>query len=310
MDELIRKYHNGTLTPAELRQLRDQAGALSDEDLAQVLTKNPLRPEPAPEDILNSSIRHMKANIDMATCAPVPWWKRPAMTAASVLIMLAIAAAWIYTGQTGPEPVYGDMAIATGHGQPVTMTLPDGSTVIIGNSSALDFTASHDIRSVTFDGDAYFKVAHAPEGMPAKFEVRTPAMTVNVLGTEFSLSSRNGAESASLILDQGHVLLKAHSSGSTVTLSSGDMATLDTSSGQFLVKRATIAGYDEPWLHNEIVLRDADAKALSSAILNAYGVELPPAMLKIIDTPFTGTLPADDLVSALTILERLYAHSD
>ena len=135
-------------------------------------------------------------------------------------------------------------------------------------------------------------------------------MTVSVLGTEFSLTSRNGAETASLILDQGHVLLTAHSSGSTVTLTAGDMATLNVKSGQFLVKRASMAGYDVPWLHNEIVLKDADGAAISSAIRNSYGVELPPAMLKIIDTPFTGTLPADDLVSALTILERLYAHSD
>ena len=68
------------------------------------------------------------------------------------------------------------------------VTLPDASEVELNAMSTLSFNKSKwdDNRSVSLDGEAFFKVAKGK-----KFDVITEAGTVSVLGTQFNVKYRN-----------------------------------------------------------------------------------------------------------------------
>lgn len=82
------------------------------------------------------------------------------------------------------------------------ITLPDGSEVWLNSSTLLlypsDFTGEN--REVYLVGEAYFNVRKQPE---QPFIVRTKAMRVEVLGTEFNLSAYPDREKITTTLTEG-----------------------------------------------------------------------------------------------------------
>ena len=73
--------------------------------------------------------------------------------------------------------------------QQKTIALPDASEVHLNSKSTITFNASQwdDNRSVSLDGEAFFKVATGK-----RFDVKTNLGTVTVLGTQFNVKHRNG----------------------------------------------------------------------------------------------------------------------
>lgn len=95
--------------------------------------------------------------------------------------------------------------IATGPGEIRTVVLPDGSTVILNGNSELSYSKNWEkdnARKVFFQGDGNFRITkanslpNASEGR--KFLVLSGQSTVEVLGTEFTLHSRDEETKVSL----------------------------------------------------------------------------------------------------------------
>ncbi len=72
--------------------------------------------------------------------------------------------------------------------QKTTIALPDTSSVILNNLSTLSFNKKSwkEKRELTLKGEAFFKVAKG-----SKFDVKTIAGTVSVLGTQFTVNQRD-----------------------------------------------------------------------------------------------------------------------
>ncbi len=94
-------------------------------------------------------------------------------------------------------------AVTTGRGEKRLVTLPDGSTLMVNEQSALRVTGR---RSVTLTrGEVYLEVPHHPAdgNTPETFTVRTPRRKVTALGTHFGVSARG--EDTDVLVTQGQV---------------------------------------------------------------------------------------------------------
>ncbi len=121
----------------------------------------------------------------------------------------------------------GQTIVSTIEGQSSTFQLPDGTIVDLLQNSELSYSSVNFIRGkrdVTFRGEAYFKV-ESDESHP--FNITTSHAKVTVLGTEFSLRSRDGEKFGSLSLDKGKVQFTNLADKSSIRMTAGDVVTVN-----------------------------------------------------------------------------------
>lgn len=83
-------------------------------------------------------------------------------------------------------------------------TLPDGTRIVLGAQSQIDFEVTDEARSATvFSGDAFFSVAH---DSARPFTVAIDHLRVRVVGTQFEIRRRDGA--ISVAVSEGRVAVK------------------------------------------------------------------------------------------------------
>lgn len=92
--------------------------------------------------------------------------------------------------------------IVTGEAEGATLTLGDGTVVRLGPASRLRLVGGSAGRRVTFQGLAFFAVAHDPR---RPFRIETRAGDIEVLGTRFHLETR--AEDLAVTVVDGWVRL-------------------------------------------------------------------------------------------------------
>lgn len=309
MHDLIKKYHAGTLTPSDLRNLRDLIAGMSDEELAQALLGSPVvGRDITPESIDIDAVERMKLMIDSAIDDNAPRrfdWRRWLTVAAAVITPLLFCSTIFLYLQSDRDSRFPDYTlITTARGQHTTVTLPDGTVATLNGESSIEFPSrfAEGMRTVKFAGEAYFDVAKA-DGLP--FDIVTEGMTVEVKGTSFNLLARNNMPTSAVTLESGLVRLVATPSHHTVNITPGHTAILDKADGRFRIDSVGISGQPD-WTRREMRLRGVTPDSLVRRIESAYDIALDPAIVAAINDRFTGTLPTDDLFGAIDILGAVY----
>lgn len=160
--------------------------------------------------------------------ATIPLWGKMARVAA-VLIPLIVAT--ILITRTAGEPEF-TLYAATSDAD--TIRLADGSTVILGEGTELEFRQTADGREARLRGIAKFMVQHDEN---APFSIDATNATVRVLGTTFSVEHWPGEERVRTRVEQGLVSMSA--GGDEVRLKAGEEATW---TGTALDKTTSAAG--------------------------------------------------------------------
>lgn len=140
-------------------------------------------------------------------------WVRMARVAA---VILPLAAAAVFVAKNGGDS---DVFYYASTSDADTISLADGSTVILGKGSELAFSMSDDERNASIKGIAKFMVRH-DEACP--FSVDAENANVRVLGTTFSVEHWPGEERVRTRVEQGRVAMSA--GDSEVRLTAGEEA--------------------------------------------------------------------------------------
>ena len=193
---LLDKYRSNTLTEQEydifLQLLEDEGSRMGEviDDQARKdwqgskeLLKEIMDEQPAPR-------RSFKA------------WKLIPRITAAVILMCTV---WVFWPDSTPD----DLVFETDYGETRNIELPDGSRVLLNANSRIVWKGTWSEvghRSVTLQGEAFFEVVKTDD---MHFEVATPDLTVDVLGTEFNVRSR-GTET-NVYLKEGKVRLEINS---------------------------------------------------------------------------------------------------
>lgn len=205
----------------------------------------------------------------------IPSW----LYAAAAVIVLVVGFAYMYTsaGET----------FKTGYGNQITVSLPDGSEAILNSKSSITFDENswNDNRTVSLNGEAYFKVKKGE-----KFTVTNNLGTVEVLGTQFNV--RTFAD-----------LFEVKCTEGKVKVTTTDTSALLTTGKAFSELHGKSSNWDfnindETWKEGESNFRETPLKYVIEAIQNQYEVTFE---YDTIDTNqyFTGTFSHKNLNLAL-----------
>lgn len=224
----------------------------------------------------------------------LPLWKRVARVAA-VVLPLAVATLFATVWQSGPDFTHYAAA-----GVADTISLADGSTVILGPGSELDFRIDGNSRQAQLSGIALFQVRH-DEAQP--FTVDASNATVRVLGTTFSVEHWPGEERVRTRVENGLVSMTAGSS--EVKIKAGEEAIW---SGNALSKTTSAASMT-PIGQRNMVFRAATLEQVADELLTCYHGQLKGVRFECsADTALLTSAFANQSIES--VVEELNLHFD
>jgi len=196
---------------------------------------------------------------------------------AAVITFILLAGIGLYTAyQTPPEVETGPMAKHLADtvlkivpkGQKLLVTLPDGSQVKINSGSKLWYYTSFSKtdRKVFLEGEAFFNVTKDPEH---SFQVITPDLTTEVLGTAFNVKAYNGTAQTKVVVEHGKV--KSNNIEKSTILTAGEMVVYDAESREVKTRKADLQR-ELAWKENIILLEKTKFTETIAILEKWYGV--------------------------------------
>lgn len=317
MSRLTDKYRNGTITPDELKALARQMAHQGDAELARKLA-GMWAEEIDDTRVTHEQVETIKQRIDSrlfgtdsdAAAAQVHRLTlyRWVAVAASVLALLLVGAT-VYFYRLAAATAGREVTFATAAHERGSVTLPDGTVVMLNGNSRITFDSSRfgrAQRAVTFSGEGYFTVA---KDSACPFVVTNPELYVMVLGTRFDLRARPGDRAARLALDEGGVLMAPADHSTSERIAPGQVAQLDYASGRLSVKPWSRYDNIESWRTHQLVFAQAPLAHVLRSVEATYGISVAYRRLPTQADRFDGTLPTDNLNEALRIVTIAYGLS-
>lgn len=176
-----------------------------------------------------------------------------------------------------------------------TFLLPDHSEVVLNAGSEIEYKKWNwnNNRILTLEGEAYFKVAKGQ-----KFEVNTSLGKVTVLGTQFNVKQRDNRFDVTCY--EGKV--KVNYKDQELIITKGMSIAFEN--GQSIeIPQSTVQSPE--WLNNELVFYQANLKSIVNEFERHFNVTLE-LKSKGNSQLFTGTIPVDNMNTALEILSSSY----
>ncbi|AXT60468.1 FecR family protein [Aquimarina sp. AD10] len=179
-------------------------------------------------------------------------------------------------------------SFTTGFGEKLTVTLPDGSEMILNAKSNAIFDKNNweDSRLVTLEGEAFFKVKKG-----SKFTVTTKNGEVSVLGTQFTVNSHKSFFEVNCF--EGKVSVSNNKYNEVLTAGKA-YRNFGISPENWSFKN------QEPsWLTNTSSFRSIPVKYLFVALEKQYDIKINQNHNLDLQYKYTGTFPNDNIKVAL-----------
>lgn len=227
-----------------------------------------------PSDIeTEAALRKVKANPEFTRQRRRWVISMPALAAAALLAVGL--ASWMAYRNRSPVPAVASVQgmYGTGVGARDSITLSDGTRVIIGPLSSVTVPADYGTtsRTVEMRGDAWFDVVHDAQ---KPFTVHAGSATIVDVGTKFTVRSDDPA-GVSVSVSEGSISLRQVNTPvqQGVILKAGDNGVLNNG-GQVIARRGAATDDDIAWLKGRLVFREAPISEIVSSMRKWYGIEL------------------------------------
>lgn len=271
-----------------IREMRFKTAIPSEQDFQQVWQ----------EIISNRTTGHYK--VKPSSVARYQWY-----VAASVLLLGLTLSLWWLGPLANPLLV----VYQTAYGEKQEITLPDGSTVVLGANSQLHHRrdwAADEPRTVTLQGEAYFSVTHQANNQ--KFIVQSAEVAIEVLGTRFNVNNRHGEnqillEEGSIRLDVSQVTTEEALPASSIMMKPGEV--VEISSARIAKKAVDTAPYVS-WTQDTLIFRQAPLREVIRAIEDHYGYTVTAQGVAVDELRFTAELHTTELDMILRYLSEVF----
>jgi len=314
--EALARYLSGE-SPADERARLEERLAAKPEDKALVAELGALMQRMAiksPNDVdvdaalqkVKQRLHHPDAevrDIDQArrTSQRPIRWRIPVMALAAAAVLAIGVAGYLRSRPDRPaQPVIlASQMIATGVGAIDSLTLPDGTRVILGPLSSVTVVKGYgaEQREVELRGEAFFDVVH---NSSVPFTTRALGVTITDIGTSFAVRA-DSSVGVSVTVRDGAVSLKRADTTNTsgVVVEAGQSALL-APNGRTTTRPA--AEQDLAWIQHRLVFREAPMAEVSESFRRWYGIHLRLADASIAKRHLTATLSGETPETALEIV--------
>lgn len=207
-----------------------------------------------------------------------PYWTRWAAAA----VAAAVLGALLLNPRPTTDPAAPAVAseFATDHGRRDTVTLSDGTRIMLGPSTRVAVTG----QDITLDGEAFFTMA---ERKTAPYSVLANGVTIRDIGTAFGVRAYP-SEPLKVVVSSG--IVEITSSGSTAVLDSGDVGVVGSGGA---ISRSAVTADDVAWMQGRLVFRNASVATMRAELLRWYGVELRVVDTALLGRHFTGSFSGE-----------------
>lgn len=228
---------------------------------------------------------------------------------AAVFLALALVgtAYWHYT------TFYGFHTHRTDYGQTASVVLPDSSVAVLNGNTTLRYpkawSASRD-REVWLEGEAFLSVTHTQSGN--RFLVHIPnQVSVEVLGTEFSVSSRKSGNR--VVLASGKVRLHLPQNQNDempdslpyVLMRPGEMVEFKDEPADYTIKEVNPSTYFS-WKDNRFMFDDTSVREIALMLEENYGYRVHIVSPSLADRKLTGEIEVEDPEVLLLALSKSF----
>jgi transmembrane sensor len=197
-------------------------------------------------------------------------WRHARLAAAAAVLVVAGASLLWRIGSVR-APTAAAVSYATAAGAIDSVTLPDGSRVLLGPGSRLALAPGFgtSAREMTLAGEARFTVVHSASH---PFIIHTTTAVVRDIGTVFSVHS-DGSDGVRVVVTEGSVDVQTLSGASHQVISAGDIGIVAANTG-IVVQRAAAGADDLAWTQGRLVFRDASVSQVTADLRRWFGVEV------------------------------------
>lgn len=229
--------------------------------------------------------------------------------AAAMLLVGAFAGLAIYTYQE-PQSAQKQVAIQTietGFEEKKTLTLSDGSSIVLAAGSQLSYKSNwldQPVKRVSLEGEAYFSISGQETRDKPKFVVETEDGSASVFGTRFTVDTYG--EGTRVVLEEGEVHIDVantpESEQSGITIKPGEMARFNSSQPQIRLEQVNPAVYTS-WTTNELYFDETPFSVLVERIRRTYGKEVIVKDKELLDKKLSGSIDfrsLDGLINAVS----------
>lgn len=183
-------------------------------------------------------------------------------------------------------------------GKTLTITLQDGSRVMLNSGSSLIYPSSFEgmeNREVALSGEAYFEIAKNPNH---PFIVKTSKMYTRVYGTVFNVSAYEDDERNEVVLVEGSVGVGKHlKEGHEVLqmLEPSQKASSLKETGQFTVEDVDVSSYIS-WTKGILTFQNEAMDNIIKRLERQYNVKIDNTYKELDERRFTGMFDEEKLI--------------
>ncbi|MCF0069432.1 FecR domain-containing protein [Dyadobacter sp. CY261] len=222
------------------------------------------------------------------------------MAAASVLVLGMTA--WL-----GREHIL-YKTYATKFGETRSVKLSDGTKVILNANTSMQvprFGFGEDTREVKLNGEALFNVTHTMDNK--RFMVKTEEnFEVMVLGTEFSVYTRQRGGKVLLKKGKVHVLFSEGRQKKELVMKPGDLVTMEKSATRPVVKPNADTQKLTAWTGNRFVFDKTPLSEVATQLQEHYGIKVEIKDNRFAHRTVSGTFQPESGEELLSLLSELF----
>lgn len=211
-----------------------------------------------------------------------------------------------YTGESNSKTLkYNQLSVP--FGKQIQLTLSDGSIVHLNAGSSLkypiEFLEGEEYRQVFLQGEAFFDIAK-DESFP--FVVNTDGINVQVLGTQFNVSSYSDDPTIHVVLVEGSVELyrnSAEKDNELVVLVPGHKGELSKGgNGDILVQEVNTLHYTS-WINGELLFRKSTLGNMLRILERHYNITIVNTNKDMEKILFNASFRKEPIENILTYLD-------
>jgi len=201
--------------------------------------------------------------------------------------------------------VYNELNIP--NGKMFTLVLSDGTKIYLNSGTRIKFPVKFPEkgrREVLVYGEAYFDVTKDEE---RPFVVNSKEVEIEVLGTQFNLSSYDDQNEVATVLVEGSVSLsRSENSSDRILLKPGEKGAWNRDKGIIEVEEVDVSLHTG-WVNGEVVFRNAPFTELLASLERTYNVKIENTNDSIVGQTFSARFnrnveKIEDVLEALRII--------
>ena len=230
-----------------------------------------------------------------------PWRSNLIRIAAAIIVVLGASLVWQSASRRSNNVVAGAQLFQARPGQTDSLTLADGTHVVLGPGSALRVANGYGTRArnVDLNGEALFDVVHDSS---RPFAVHAGDAVIRDVGTRFAVRGNIG-EDVHVAVTAGSVVLHATNQpeNSGVVLHAGEHGVL-ARNGQATVQPGTQSDDDMAWTRGELVFDDASIEHVAIELKRWYGIDLRSDDASLTDRHVTASFKGESADEVLRVI--------